>query len=116
MLYLIIKYLVTALVIVVVSELAKRNDQFGAFIASLPMVTIMTLIWLHVEQQSLEKIANHAFYTFWYVIPTLPMFIIFPYLLAKFEFWYALLIGVVITVSSLISFAIVLKRFSINLM
>jgi F0F1-type ATP synthase assembly protein I len=116
MLYLIVKYLITALVIVVVSELAKRSDQFGAFIASLPMVTIMTLIWLHVEQQSLEKIANHAFYTFWYVIPTLPMFITFPYLLAKFEFWYALLIGVVITVGSLIGFTIVLKRFSINLM
>jgi uncharacterized membrane protein (GlpM family) len=115
MFYLIVKYLVTALMIVVISELAKRSDQLGAFIASLPIVTIITLIWLQVEKQSLEKIANHAFYTFWYVIPTLPMFIIFPYLLAKFGFWYALLIGIVITVGSLISLAILLQRFGINL-
>ena len=73
------KYAITALMVVLVSEFAKRSDKLGGFIAALPLVTILTLVWLYLEHQSTEKIANHAYYTFWYVIPTLPMFLIFPY-------------------------------------
>ncbi len=72
--WLITKYLLTAAVIVAVSEAAKRSDKLGAFIASLPLVTLLALIWLHVDRQPQAKIANHARYTFWYVLPTLPMF------------------------------------------
>jgi hypothetical protein len=78
MAWILTKYLVTAAVVVVVSEVAKRSDKLGAFIASLPLVTVMALIWLYFERQPEEKLANHAFYTFWYVIPTLPMFLVFP--------------------------------------
>jgi hypothetical protein len=74
MAFLILKYAVTALVIVVVSEVAKRSDRAGALIASLPLVTVMAMIWLYVEKQPDAKIANHAYYTFWYVLPTMPMF------------------------------------------
>ncbi len=76
MLYLISKYLITAGMVVLISELAKKSDRIGALVASLPLVTILTLIWLFVEGQSETKISNHAYYTFWYVIPTLPMFIL----------------------------------------
>jgi F0F1-type ATP synthase assembly protein I len=82
--YLILKYLITAGVVVLVSEFAKRSDKLGGLIAALPIVTVLTLIWLYVEQQPASKIANHAYYTFWYVLPTLPMFLLFPYLLPKF--------------------------------
>ncbi len=68
--YLIIKYLITAGVVVLVSEFAKRSDKLGGLIAALPMVTVLTLIWLYVEHQPTSKIANHAYYTFWYVLPT----------------------------------------------
>ena len=61
------KYLITALVVILVSEAAKYSDRIGGLIAALPMVTVLTLIWLHVEQQPELKIANHAWYTFWYV-------------------------------------------------
>lgn len=81
--WIITKYLLTAGVVVIVSELAKRSDKLGGFIAALPLVTILALIWLYIEQQPQEKIANHAWYTFWYVIPTLPMFLVFPILLPK---------------------------------
>ncbi|WFE68965.1 DUF3147 family protein [Thiomicrospira sp. R3] len=97
MLFLITKYLITAGVIVLVTEVAKRSDKLGAFIVSLPLVTIMVLIWLYIEGEEQEKIANHAFYTFWYVLPTLPMFIIFPVLLFKFGFVWALTISITIT-------------------
>lgn len=78
--YLIIKYFITAGLVVLVSELAKRSDKLGGVIAALPLVTVLALIWLYMEDQPASKIANHAYYTFWYVLPTLPMFLIFPYL------------------------------------
>ena len=63
--FLLWKYLITAAVVVLVSEAAKRSDRAGAVIASLPLVTVLTLIWLHVEDQAPQKISNHAYYTFW---------------------------------------------------
>ena len=95
--YLIIKYLITAGVVVVVSELAKRSDKLGGLLAALPIVTVLTLIWLFVEKQPDAKIANHAYYTFWYVIPTLPMFLLFPYALPKLGFWLALTVSILLT-------------------
>lgn len=79
--WLVTKYLLTAAVVVLVSEVAKRSDKLGGFIAALPLVTFLALVWLHVEKQPVDKIANHAWYTFWYVVPTLPMFLVFPVLL-----------------------------------
>jgi uncharacterized membrane protein (GlpM family) len=113
--WLITKYLVTAGVVVLVSELAKRNDKLGAFVAALPLVTFLALIWLHVERQPREKVANHAWYTFWYVIPTLPMFLAFPALLSRIGFWPTLLASLVITVACFGLFAWLVGRFGIEL-
>ncbi|HSH53657.1 MAG TPA: DUF3147 family protein [Methylotenera sp.] len=114
--YLIVKYLVTAGVVVLVSEFAKRSDKLGGLIAALPMVTVLTLIWLYVEQQPTSKIANHAYYTFWYVIPTLPMFLLFPYLLPKFGFIFTLITCVIFTMSLFLVFATVMRRFGVDLL
>jgi len=116
MAWLITKYLVTAAVVVLVSETAKRSDSLGGLIAALPMVTVLTLIWLYLEQQPSAKIANHAWYTFWYVVPTLPMFLAFPTLLSRLGFWPALAASVVITVVCFGLFALVMKRFGIVLL
>jgi hypothetical protein len=114
--YLILKYLMTAGIVVLVSELAKRSDKLGALVAALPLVTVLTLIWLYVEQQALERIANHAYYTFWYVLPTLPMFLIFPYLLPKFGFVTTLTICIVFTIFLFYLFALLMKRFGVDLL
>ena len=114
--YLIIKYLVTAGVVVLVSEFAKRSDKLGGLIAALPLVTVLTLIWLYIEQQPVSKIANHAYYTFWYVLPTLPMFLLFYYLLPKWGFVATLLTCVVFTLLVFIGLAHVMKRFGIALL
>ena len=116
MTYVIIKYFVTAAVVVLVSEFAKANDKLGGLVAALPLITLLTLIWLHVEKQPATKIANHAYYTFWYVIPTLPMFLLFPYLLPKFGFWPTLMACIVFTIAVFYIYAIVLKQFNINLL
>lgn len=114
--WLIAKYLATAGVVVLVSEIAKRSDKLGGLIAALPLVTILALIWLHVENQPMEKVANHAWYTFWYVVPTLPMFLVFPFLLPRLGFWMALLACVVLTLACFGLWALALRRFGINLL
>ncbi len=114
--FIIIKYIVTAAVVVLVSEFAKSSDKLGGLVAALPLVTVLTLIWLFVEKQPSSKIANHAYYTFWYVIPTLPMFLLFPYLLPKFGFWPTLIACIGFTLVVFYAYAIVLKQFNINLL
>jgi hypothetical protein len=116
MAWVITKYLITAGLVVAISEFAKRSDKLGALVAALPMVTVLTLIWLHVEKQAPSKVANHAWYTFWYVVPTLPMFLAFPALLGRLGFWPALAVCVVLTVVCFVVFASVVKRFGIMLM
>jgi uncharacterized membrane protein (GlpM family) len=116
MVWIISKYALTALVVVLVSELAKRSDKLGGLLAALPLITILSLIWLHLENQSAEKIANHAWYTFWYVVPTLPMFLAFPLLLPRLGFWPTLLACVVISVLGFGVFALAVKRFGIQLL
>ena len=113
--YLIIKYLISGGLVVLVSELAKRSDKLGGLIAALPLVTVLALIWLYMEGQPTSKIANHAYYTFWYVLPTLPMFLIFPYLLSKWGFVLSLLASVLITALVFFLVALVLKPFGVDL-
>lgn len=116
MAWIITKYLVTAAVVVLVSEVAKRSDRVGALIAALPMVTVLVLIWMKIEGVAQEKISNHAWYTFWYVVPTLPMFLAFPWLLPRLGFWMTLAACVGVTLVSFVLFALLVRRFGVTLM
>ena len=116
MAWIITKYLLTAAMVVFVSEVAKRSDKLGGFIAALPLMTILTLIWLYIERQPEDKIGNHAYYTFWYVIPTLPMFLLFPYLLPKIGFWMTIGVSVIVTVICFGLFALLMKNFGVELL
>jgi len=115
MAWLITKYLLTAALVVLVSEFAKRSDRLGGLLAALPLVTVLTLVWLYVEKQPSDKIANHAWYTFWYVLPTLPMFLAFPLLLPRLGFWPSLLACALITVACFGLLALLLRHFGIEL-
>ena len=112
---LILKYLSTAAIVVIVSEVAKRSDRLGALIVSLPFVTLLVLFWMYFEHQPQEKIANHAWYTFWYVIPSLPMFFIFPFLLPRFGFWFSMLSCIAITLYSFALIIYLTRKFGIEL-
>ena len=116
MAWLLTKYVLTAAIVVLVSEAAKRSDKLGGFVAALPLVTVLALIWLYLEKQPQEKIANHAWYTFWYVVPTLPMFLAFPVLLPRLGFWATLLACIIITVVCFGAFAYLVRRFGIELL
>ena len=116
MAWIVTKYFITAFMVVLISEVAKRSDKLGGFIAALPMVTVLTLIWLYLEHQPSSKIANHAWYTFWYVIPTLPMFLLFPTLLNRWGFWTALCACLILTCVLFGGFAVLMKKFGVDLL
>lgn len=116
MTWIITKYLLTAGMVVFISEVAKRSDKLGGFIAALPLMTLLTLLWLYIENQPEEKIANHAYYTFWYVIPTLPMFLLFPYLLPRLGFWMTIGACIVVTFICFGLFALLMKGFGVALL
>lgn len=112
---LLLKYLITALVVTIVGEAARRSDRLGGLIAALPLVTILTLIRLHLEQLPQERIANHAWYTFWYVVPTLPMFLAFPWLLGRLGFWPSLLVSAAGTIGLYRVFALAMAPLGVRL-
>ena len=114
--YLVGKYLITALVVVVVSELAKRSGRIGGLVAALPLVTVLTLVWMQIETRNTDAISQHAWYTFWYVVPTLPMFLLFPWLQRLLGFWLALGASAVLTVILFFLWALLLRRFGISLL
>ncbi len=116
MVWILIKYFLTAGLVVLISEIAKRSDKFGGFIAALPLMTLLTLTWLYIENQPEEKISNHAYYTFWYVIPTLPMFLLFPFLLPKVGFWLTIVACVIVTILCFGIFSHLMKNFGIDLL
>lgn len=100
MFYLVTKAVVSAIIIVIVSETARRNPGTGALIASLPLISVLGMIWLWRDTQDIERMAAHSGATFWYVLPSLPMFLLIPVLLKRgFGFWPALVAGCVLTMA-----------------
>jgi len=116
MAWLLSKYLITAGLVVLISEIAKRSEKLGALITALPLVAILALMWLYFEKQPTDKIASYAWYTFWYVLPTLPMFLLLPWLLRRYSFWTAMGVSVPVTVVAFVLLAMVVKRFGIILL
>lgn len=100
MLYLAIKAALSGVIIAIVSELAKRYPGFGALVASLPLVSVLGMIWLWRDKPDAVNMAAHAEATFWYVLPSLPMFLLIPALLrGGMGFWPSLLLGCALTVA-----------------
>ncbi len=99
MLYLTIKSLLSGILIMAISEIAKRNPALGGLIASLPLISILGILWLWKETADTARIADHAEATFWFVLPSLPMFLIFPAMLRHgVNFWLALILSCVVTI------------------
>lgn len=100
MLYLAVKAALSGVIIAVVSETARRNPGLGALIVSLPLVSILGMIWLWRDTHDPQRMAAHAGATFWYVLPSLPMFLLMPALIRRGAgFWTALGAGAVLTVA-----------------
>lgn len=112
MIYLIVKTMISALLIVAVSETAKRSPAFAALVASLPLVSILAMIWLWRDTADSERMASHVEATFWYVLPSLPMFLLIPRMMRTgVGFWPALLAGMALTVCLYLLTTWLLSRF-----
>lgn len=86
-----IKVLLTALIVVSITELSKRSTLLGALLASLPLTSILAMIWLYFDTKNLEKITQLSTDIFWVVIPSLVFFIALPVLIKlRFSFWVSL--------------------------
>ena len=81
--YTIIKIIITSLLIVAISELSKRSSLLGALLASLPLTSVLAMLWLYIDTKDTEKVADLAAGIFWLVIPSLVFFISLPILLKK---------------------------------
>ncbi|MEW6144289.1 MAG: DUF3147 family protein [Thermodesulfobacteriota bacterium] len=88
MLYIIIKTVLTAAVIVGVSEIGKRHTAFAAMLAALPLTSLLAMLWLYADTKDAGRIADLSISIFWLVLPTLLFFLILPWMLRhSFNFW-----------------------------
>lgn len=116
MLYLVLKALLSGIIIAAVSELAKRSPGVGALVASLPLVSVLGMMWLWHDTRDPVRMAAHAGATFWFVLPSLPMFLAIPALLQRgVPFWVALAAGCALTVGLYLTMIWLGPRLGLNL-
>jgi hypothetical protein len=120
----VVKILLTAVIILVVTKLQLVSDKLSALLIALPLTSILAMIWMRHETKvaeqatRIESIANHAYYTFWFVLPTMPMFLVIPWMLRKGSgFYFTLGVNALLTTVLFWLLVVTLKKFtSIELM
>ncbi len=116
MLYLFIKAALSGIIIAIVSEVAKRFPGFGALIASLPLVSVLGMLWLWHDKPDVPNMAAHVEATFWFVLPSLPMFLLMPWMLRNgASFWTSLAVGCALTIGLYLLMTWVGPRFGLKL-
>lgn len=97
--YLAIKAVLSGILIAIISEVAKRYPGFGGLIASLPLVSVLGMVWLWRDRPDAANMAAHSEATFWFVLPSLPMFLLIPFMLRHgFGFWASLAAACILTI------------------
>ena len=109
------KLLLSAALIVVISEISKRTGYLGGLIASLPLVSLLAIGWMWFETHDTAKIADFSRSVFWFVLPSLLFFILLPWLMPKLGFYAALTIACVATAAGYAVMAAALAKAGINL-
>ncbi len=100
MIYLLIKAALSGVIVALVSEIARRNPGAGGLLASLPLVSVLGMIWLWRDTHDVARMAAHAEATFWFVLPSLPMFLLIPFMLRNgANFWASLIVGCLLTMA-----------------
>ncbi len=106
----------SGLIVAAIALLARRNPAAGALIASLPLVSLLGMIWLWHDTGDPVRMADHVQATFWYVLPSLPLFLIVPALLRYgVGFWWALLAGCGVTILLYLVTIPIAARFGVTL-
>jgi hypothetical protein len=108
--------LLSGFIIAAIALIAKRNPAAGALVASLPLISILGMIWLWRDTHDSALMATHVEATFWYVLPSLPMFLLIPMLLRHgVTFWLALASGCAVTILLYLVTINIAARFGVRL-
>ena len=114
--YLVLKAAISGLLVAAASEVARRFPGWGALIASLPLVSVLGMMWLWHDRPDAANMAAHAEATFWFVLPSLPMFLAIPWMLRSgVNFWVALLVGCAMTMALYLLMTFVGPRLGLKL-
>lgn len=111
----IIKTLITAIIIVVISIVGRRFPGLGGLIASLPLTSILAMIWLYQDTQDVQKVISLSNSIFRMIIPSLSFFIVLPYLVKRFNFYPGLGISIIILAIFYFISGQILRYFKIKL-
>lgn len=116
MLYYALKVGISAIVIVAITEIAKRSSGFAALLASLPLTSLLAFIWMHFEGVESARIAELSGQIFWLVLPSLVLFLLLPLLIRQgLGFWFSLAISVAATAVCYLAMLPVLRKFGVQL-
>jgi Na+-driven multidrug efflux pump len=116
MTYYIVKLLLSALVIVAVTETSKRSGYWGGVIASLPLVSILAITWLYIDTRDVIKVATLARSTVWFVLPSLPFFVVLPLMLqAGRSFAMSMSVSLLTAACCYVLMAFILGKFGVRL-
>jgi hypothetical protein len=116
MFYLLLKVIITGLVVAGVSEIAKRSSLMAAVLASLPLTSLLALIWLYFDTSDVKAAADLSTSIFWMVLPSLFFFIAFPLLVKSgFKFYPALLFASILMIGVYWGYVQMLKRVGVNI-
>lgn len=116
MTYTILKVAITAILIVAISEISKRSSLIGAILASVPIVSVLAMVWLYQDTKDINKISELSMGIFWLVIPSLALFIALPLLLKQgVNFYLSLIISIGITATCYYLMVMMLEQFGIKL-
>jgi len=111
-----IRAALSGLIITLVALIARRSPAAGALVASLPLISLLAMIWLWVDTRDASRLAEQSEATFWYVLPSLPMFLLIPRMLRTgVPFWPSLAAGCVLTVLLYLLTVVIAARFGVRL-
>ena len=114
--YYLTKIVVTTILIVLISEIARRSTLAGAILASIPLVSVLAMTWLYIDTEDIEKVSTLASSVFWLVLPSLALFISLPILLKQgLNFYLGMGISIAITVACYFLMITVLQHFGVRL-
>jgi hypothetical protein len=112
-----LKIAISALIIGAIAEIGRRNSNLAALLAALPLVSLLGMIWIYQETRDVARIAAFSWSVFWYVVPSLILFVLLPVLLTKFQmpFYVALPISCGATIAGFFAMSATLKAFGISI-
>ncbi len=116
MTYYVIKIVITTALIVAISEIARRSSFIAALLASIPLISVLAMVWLYIDTEDVAKVSALASSVFWLVLPSLALFVTLPLFLKQgLNFYFSLSLAVLITVGCYWLMVAVLRHFGVEL-